>query len=862
MLKILKFTCENLKQGCVTDRTNPRFSYTVESDHANATIKTAELTVNEWSITTSEQVGILYAGEKLKAFTAYQARLIVTDSFEECATAELTFETGRLSEEWKAEWISDNSYHFIEKGISPKPMTFRKNFLIEKKIVSAKVYATAIGIYELMINGNKVGNQYFAPGFTSYNSFLQYQCYDVTDMLKDNNTILAVVGGGWAVGSFVFTRKNRITADRQALLMEIRMQYEDGSIEVIGTDENFEVTEDGNYQLSDLYDGETFDATIDLNKVLWRRATKETLRIHPEILADYGAPVKAQEHLLPISCNKIGDKLIYDFGQNFAGVVHLKIDGKFGQKITVEHAEILNPEGTLNTTFLRSAKACATYICKEGEQNYSPKLTYMGFRYISIDGIDENKVEVTAFALYSDMDRVGDFMCSNELLNRLQENIIWSSKSNFVDIPTDCPQRDERMGWTGDIAVFSPTACFNFDMSRFLEKWLQDVRAEQLSTGGIPNTVPAQGYGFPATMPTMAMDFWGDACVLVPWAEYCARGDKQILEQCYPMMKKYVKACKFWAGLFSFGQKRYIWHTPSVLHFGDWVAPDVPKMSQWQKRSKWTATASLRNTSGIVAQIAKILGHIEEEKEYKKLSDRVAKAYTSVFTDGNGKLKEEFQTAYVLPLYFQMFEGEEKEKAVKNLVNLVKKSNYCIGTGFPGTPYILFALADNGYTDVAYQMLLNQKCPSWLYEVKMGATTIWERWDGLDETGICPIGDDGTDLMISYNHYASGAVGDFFYRRIAGIEPVVAGYKKFKVAPQLGGNLTFAKAHIFSPYGRISSEWKIEGDIFSITVKVPMGTSCVLSLPEGTNRELFSGKHVVEVSLSSSMDKKEYTNES
>lgn len=857
MLKIIRFTCENVETGCITDQRSPRFSYTVESDQEYSHIELATLCVNDWTVTTKEQIGIPYQGKSLQAFTTYQATLEVTDNHGETATAELTFEMGRLDEAWEAEWISDEEYHFTEKGISPVPMTFRKTFAAEKKIASAKIYATAIGIYELLLNGEKVGDRYLAPGFTSYEHYLQYQTYDVTEMLAEHNTLVAVVGGGWAVGSFVFTRKNRINADRQALMMEIRVQYEDGTEEVIGTDETWDVTEDANYRVSDIYDGETYDATIELNKIVWRKAAKEQLRIHPEILADYSAPVKAQEEMTPVSCNKVKDQWIYDFGQNFAGVVNLKIKGTAGQKITVKHAEILNPDGTLNTAFLRTAKACATYICKEGEQTYSPKLTYMGFRYISVEGIEAQDIEVSAFALYSDVERTGTFTCSNEQLNRLQENITWSSKSNFVDIPTDCPQRDERMGWTGDIAVFSPTACYNFDMSRFLEKWLKDVRAEQLSTGGIPNTVPAQGYGFPATMPTMALDFWGDACVLVPWAEYQARGDKQILEQCYPMMKKYIKACKFWAGLFSFGQKRYIWHTPSVLHFGDWVAPDVPQMSQWQKRSKWTATASLRNTSATVAKIAKVLGKAEEAKEYQTLSDHVAEAYTAVFTDGNGKLKEEFQTAYVLPLYLDMFRGTARENAAKNLAELVKKADYCIGTGFPGTPYILFALADNGYEDVAYKMLLNQKCPSWLYEVKMGATTIWERWDGLDENGVCPIGDDGTDLMISYNHYASGAVGDFFYRRIAGIEPIHAGYQRFKVAPLLGGGLTFAKASLQTPYGKIVSEWELHENEFELVVEVPMGTLCEVQLPDGSTQDLSCGRHTMKIVLEENWMKKE-----
>lgn len=849
MLKIAQFTCENLEFGCVTDKKCPSFSYKLESDQENTFIDHAELHVNSWSMITKEQISIVYEGQKLEPFTKYTASLSVTDTHGETATKELQFETGRLDTPWYGAWISDGSYQFTEKKVSPKPMTFRKRISVTKKVVQARIYATAMGIYELSWNGTKVGDEYFAPGFTSYKSQLQYQTYDVTKSFQKDNQITAVVAGGWAVGSFVYTRQNRVSADRQALLLEVHIKYEDGTTDIIATDESWEVTEDGNYKEADIYDGETYDATVNMDQVKWHNASKEVLRIHPDILASYGAPVRAHEEMIPTFLEEKSGELIYDFGQNFAGVIKLHLKGRNGQKIVVKHAEILNPDGTLNTAFLRTAKASATYICVDGEQNYSPKLTYMGFRYISITGIGKDDIEVSALALYSDLKQTGDFSCSNDKLNRLQQNIVWSSKSNFMDIPTDCPQRDERMGWTGDIAVFSPTACYNFDMSRFLDKWLMDVQAEQLPTGGIPNTIPAQGFGFPATMPTMALDFWGDACVLVPWAEYQARGDKRILEKCYPMMKKYVKACRFWAGLTGIGKNRYIWHTPSVLHFGDWVAPDVPKMSQWQGRSKWTATASLRNTSNITAQIAKILGKTEDEKKLKELSEHVSDAYRAVFTDGNGKLKNEFQTAYVLPLYFDMLKGQEKENAVKNLVELVKKSDYCIGTGFPGTPYILFALADNGYEDVAYRMLFNEKCPSWLYEVKMGATTIWERWDGLDENGICPIGDDGTDMMISYNHYASGAVGDFLYRRIAGIEAMKAGYREFRIAPLLGGDLKAAKGVVDTPYGHISSDWKIVDNTFFITVEIPVGTNCELVLPGGKKELLSSGRYDFTVEI-------------
>ena len=847
MLSIARFAVENLTHGCVTDVKQPRFSFALDSGRENVALKKAVLRVGDWQTETTGQIAVPYGGPALKPFTTYAATVTAEDDAGERAEASLTFETGRLDTLWTGKWISDPAYKFTEKKVSPVPMTFRRAVKTDKTIAKARIYATAMGIYELTVNGKKAGDRYFAPGFTSYKTNLQYQTYDVTGLLTGDDVIQVVVSGGWAVGAFVFTRANRITADRQALLLELRVTYTDGSEEVIGTDESWEVTEEGPYKMADLYDGETYDATAGYETAHWRRAAPETLKVHPQIMADYGAPVKAHERLTPVSCNKLPDgTLIYDFGQNFAGVVDLKINGKKGQTVTVRHAELLNPDGTLNTQFLRTAKATATYTCVDGEQRYSPTLTYMGFRYIGVEGIDEKDIEVSALALYSDLERIGDFACSNEMLNQLQSNIVWGAKSNLMDIPTDCPQRDERMGWTGDIAVFSPTACYNFDMSRFLGKWLLDVQAEQFPGGGIPNTVPRQSYGFPTTMPDMAVDWWDDACILAPWAEYRARGDVELLRRYYPMMKKYVKACKFWAGLLSFGKNRYIWHTPAVFHFGDWVAPDVSQMGQWQARSKWTATASLKNTSGLVARIAEILDESADAAYYKDLSAKVADAYCSVLTDGNGKLLgDEFQTAYVLPLYLDMFPNAGvKAKAAENLVKLVEKSDYRIGTGFPGTPYILFALADNGHADTAYKMLLNDRCPSWLYEVKMGATTIWERWDGLDENGECPIGSDGTsEVMISYNHYASGAVGDFLYRRVAGIEAIEPGYKTFAVRPVPGGGLTWARGSVRTPYGVAGAEWKIENGTFTVQIQVPVGTACRLTLPDGTEKTCGSGRY-------------------
>ena len=843
MLKITDFRCEALRSSCVTDKKNPVFSFIAESDKKEVTLKSAVLTVNGEQIDAIGQIAVPYRGRDLLPFTVYEAELSVADSEGETAETSLSFETGRMDVPWQAEWISDPSYSFTEKKVSPVPMVFRRIFSPKKPVASARVYATALGIYELSLNGEKVGDRFFAPGFTSYPSNLQYQTYDVTEALREHNELVFTVAGGWAVGSFVFTRINRYAADRQALLCEIRIVYTDGTEEIIGTDGSWLVSEDGPVRMADLYDGETFDATVDLADISWRNAARETLRVHPKIYAETGAPVRAHERFRPVSCKRIGNELIYDFGQNLAGVVSLKLNGTAGQTVTVRHAEILNPDGTLNVTFLRTAKASATYTCRDGEQTYMPRLSYMGFRYASVEGIEEKDLEIEAVALYSDMEQTGSFSCSNEMINRLQSNIVWGAKSNLVDIPTDCPQRDERMGWTGDIAVFGPTACFNFDMRRFLDKWLNDVRAEQRRGGGLPNTVPVNGYGFPATMPNMAVDWWGDACVLVPWALYRATGDRSVLEENYPMMKRYVKACRFWANLLSFGKRRYLWDTLPALHFGDWVAPDAPKMSEWQRRSKWTATASLRNTSSTVARVAEILGKTAEAEQYHALAAHVSDAYESLLTNGNGKLNEEFQTAYVLPLHLGMFRKDNVQKAADNLARLVTDNDYRIGTGFPGTPYILFALADHGHADEAYRMLLNDKCPSWLYEVRQGATTIWERWDGLDENGVCPIGDDGTDIMISYNHYASGAVGDFLYRRVAGLDPSEPGYRRFSVRPLVGGGLTSARAEIRTPYGVAGSAWKLENSVFSLSVTVPLGCVCDVCLPSGKRETVLSGTY-------------------
>lgn len=849
MLKISSIRIEGLATGCVTDR-QPNISFTLESDVQGEALEKARISIGNWSRETRDQVNNLYDGE-MKPFTVYEVHIEATGTSGQTASGVSAFTAGRLGTPWQAGWITDTTYDFPDKT-SPVPMTFRRKFPVSKPLRRAWVNATALGVYELTLNGDKIGQDYFSPGFTSYGHQIQYQTYDLLPYLKQVNEIVAVVAGGWAAGSFTHHRVNKINADRQALLCEIHLEFTDGTSSVIGSDEAWDVSLDGNYRMAEWYDGETCDATVDLSEIAWKPAMITSPRGTPALVAEYGSPVRVQAELKPMNClTSPSGELIYDFGQNFAGVILAQIKGKRGQTIVFRHAEVLTG-GELFVKSLRTAKATATYICIDGGQSYSPRLTYMGFRYVGVSGISQDDLELTALVLHSDLVETGHFECSNPLLNQLHSNIRWGGKSNFVDIPTDCPQRDEREGWTGDLAVFASTACYNFDLSRFLDKWLLDMKAEQSKGGGIPMVVPKSGDKWP----TMTTSCWGDSCIIVPWAEYLARGNRQLLERQYPVMKKFLRSVRRWAAALSFTpDQSLIWRLP--FHFGDWCAPDE-NIQQWFKKGPWVGTAYFANSCGIMADIADILGKPDDAAFYRKLRRKIIKAYRNVFTDGAGRLKKEFQTAYVLPLRFGMTEGLETASMADNLARLVKDADFHLTTGFTGTPHLLFALSDHGHAEAAFKLLLQESCPSWLYEVKAGGTTIWERWDALRPDGTVNIADltgkkseeESGGGMVSFNHYANGAVGDWLYQRIAGIEPTSGGYKTFNVAPLVGGGISYAHGSVATPYGEIKSRWSIEDKVFRISVSVPVSAECTLVLPNQERHVLGSGKYDFSVSLS------------
>jgi alpha-L-rhamnosidase len=774
--------------------------------------------------------------------------MTLLDNHDNEASYTASFETGKLSAPWEAEWITNPVYKLQRKN-NPIPFVFKKIFEIKKQLKSARVYATTMGVYTLNLNGKRIGNDFLAPGYTSYTRHLQYQVYDITDMLEKDNTLTVSVAGGWAVGTFGLFRRNRNAAEKPALLGEIRLVYACGSVETICTNSGWQVTTDGPVRDASIYDGEIVDARKTLDKAVFINAVTAKMRNNPKLFATYGTLPRHIETLKPISTVSGKNGLIYDFGQNFSGVVDLKINGKAGQIITVRHAEVLM-DGDLFTLPLRTAKARIEYTCRDGEQRYSPEYTYMGFRYIEICGITQNDIDVTAKVISSVTEETGSFQCSNEDINRLQENIRWGGRSNFIDIPTDCPQRDERLGWTGDIAVFASTACFNFDMGRFLEKWLLDLQAEQGKYGGIPFVVP---YGDIPLRPVTAG--WGDSCILVPWAMYLSSGDVTVLRHLYPTIKRFLHGVGRVARRFSFGKKKYIWSRG--FSFGDWCAPNE-KQGAWMRKKKWISTAYYANSCGIAARIAEILSLRDDAAHYRELRENIISAYRNVFTDGMGNIYNEFQTAYVCPLYFGMTAGTETSQYAANLARLVAEAGNHLTTGFLGTPYLLFALSDNGYVDNAYKLLLQDTCPSWLYEVKAGGTTIWERWDSLRPDGTVNLGKNikkniksGGETksafaggMVSFNHYANGAVGDWLYRRVAGIEPVTPGYKTFKIAPLPGGGLTWVICEKNTPYGKIVSEWYIENDIFKLNVTIPFNTQADVVLPTGEKYDAPSGQHI------------------
>ncbi len=829
---------ENKKDPIGLDAAAPRFNWQLSSDRKN-TLQTAyelvlveafkpkQILWNSGKVISAQSVFVPYAGPTLQSGKKYKWQVQVWDNHGRSAKSDTAFfQMGLLNAgDWKAKWIEPG--YDEDSVMRPSPL-FRKLINIDKKIVNATAYITAHGLYEAKINGKRIGADYFTPGWTAYKNRLQYQVYDVTSLLtKGENAIGVALGSGWYRGVIGFSNSRNVYGKDIALLMQVDIHYTDGTTESIITDQNWK-SSTGAIRYSEIYNGETVDAREE--KINWTLPGYDDaswsgvkVTVHPMnvLVATYNETVKKQEKFKPVRIFKTpaGEQVI-DFGQNLVGWATLKVRGNAGDKILVSHSEVLDKAGNFYTTNLRAAKAQDTYILKGGrEEIFEPTFTWHGFRFIKLEGYPgELKPEnFEAVALYSDMPMTGSFNSSNALVNQLQHNIEWGQKGNFVDVPTDCPQRDERLGWTGDAQVFSRTAAFNMNVHNFFSRWLKDVAADQQPNGSVPFVVPnvlgARAAGSAG---------WADAATIIPWNMYLAYGDKKILENQYSSMKA-------WVGYMQNNSNNDLWN--KGFHFGDWLfyRPDDDNDGRAAVTDKYLiAQAFYAHSTQLLINAAQVLEKTEDVETYRALHSRIKEAFMREYMTSNGRLVSGTQTAYVLALNFDMLPDALRKQAAERLVENIKNYGNHLTTGFLGTPYLCHVLTRFGFTDMAYTLLLQETYPSWLYPVKMGATTIWERWDGIKPDGSFQV-----PSMNSYNHYAYGAIGDWMYRVMVGLDTYEdgVGYKHIRIKPHIGGGFSHASASLQTYYGKLSSGWKVENDKTTMDVEIPANTTATVFIP-------------------------------
>jgi len=842
-VKVTNLLCENLSNPMGIDVTQPRFSWQLTGERrslrqtayeirvakdATSLLKNKNLSWTSGKMNSDSSVHVSYKGPALESGVKYYWQVRASDNYgNTSAWSEPAFWQMGLSgpADWKAQWIEQG---FMEDTVTRPAPLFRREFNAVKKIGSATAYITAHGLYEGFINGKRIGTFELTPGWTSYNKRLQYQTYDVTDLLQQGSNVIGMtLANGWYRGYLAWNGNKNSYGKDIALLFQLDIVYSDGSRESIVSDGSWK-SATGNITYSEIYHGEIIDARKERTR--WLRPGYDDKNWSGVGAKDYdksvlvatqNEPVKEHETFQPVKITTTpkGEKVI-DFGQNLVGWVIVKANGNAGDTITISHAEVLDKAGNFYTDNLRAAKARAIYILRGGsEEIFQPHFTFFGFRYIRIDGHPgEIKPEnFTAVALYSDMQRTGSFSCSNELVNQLQHNIQWGQKGNFLDVPTDCPQRDERLGWTGDAQVFSRTAAFNMNVNNFFAKWLKDVAADQQPNGSVPHVIPnvlGPGAG--------GSTGWADVCTIIPWNMYLAYGDRKILEQQYKSMKAWVEFMKS-------KSKNDLWNTG--FHFGDWLfyRPFDDNDGRSAVTDKYfIAQCFYAHSTQLLIKAADVLGKKEDVAMYTQLLQKIKEAFVKEYVTPNGRLISGTQTAYVLALNFEMLPESQRADAAKQLADNVKSYGNHLTTGFLGTPYLCHVLTRFGYDSVAYKLLLQKTYPSWLYPVRMGATTIWERWDGIK-----PDSTFQTPSMNSFNHYSYGAIGDWMYRTVAGIDTYedAPGYKRIKIMPHTSDSLSYAKADLKTYYGTISSNWKRNIDNYEFDIEIPANTRATVYIP-------------------------------
>ena len=822
-MKVVDLRVEYQKNPIGMDTRKPRFSWKLESEQTDTMQAAYQLQVISegkmfWDSgyqKSDRSVLVEYDGLPLEAESVYEYRVIVWDNHGEMAEMGGNFETGLLAgTNFQAKWIT----HPFDQEETACPV-FTKNVTLIKPVKKARIYATALGVYEIRINGRKAGDAFFAPGWTNYKKRLQYQTYDVTELLTDEaadgreRLVEITAGNGWYKGIFGFTCTPNHYGDRVAVLAELHVEYEDGSKEVIATDTDWQV-KTGPIRCSEIYMGETIDSTFSDSEPTAAEPFSYPME---RIIAQESEPVRITKRTAAkaLILTPKGEKIL-DFGQNMAGFVEVKVQGKPGQKIVVRHAETLDKDGNFYSETLRQAKSVDMYICDGTRQTFLPHFTFHGFRYICVEGMDEvNPADFTACTLHTDMRETGSFSCSNEMVNQLQSNIQWGQRSNFLDIPTDCPQRDERLGWTGDAQVFCRTASYNMETALFFRKWLHDLKSEQTAQFGPPHVVPN------ILADQEAAAAWSDAATVVPWTVYQVFGDKRVLEEQYGSMKGYVDYIR------AHCSENGLWQTG--YQYGDWLALDKEESAdRTGATDKYlVANAYYAYSADIVSKAAMELGYEEDAKEYAALHRKIVELFDEEYITRTGRMVSETQTGCVLALHFGLAQEKYRERIARSLeTNIANHKNH-LSTGFVGTPYLCHVLSENGMHDLAGSIFLKEDYPSWLYAVKRGATTIWERWNS-----ILPDGSFDESGMNSLNHYAYGSIGDWMYEKLAGINALKPGYKEIWIEPRLTKGITDVDASFDSVYGTIRSAWSCKEGKITVDVTIPPNTAAKLRLPE------------------------------
>ena len=728
----------------------------------------------------------------------------------------------------------------------------RREFALETghgAVTRATLHLTAHGIVEAWINGRPVSGDLLTPGWSAYEWRLRYADYDVTELLEDTSVLGLALGKGWFGGRLGWAGGGSYYGDSLGAFAQLEVEFADGTTQVVVTDQEW-TSGPSAVLANDLYDGETIDAR--LRDDAWKRpgfsgdgwTGVRELEFDTASLTPYIGPRVTRWAALPVQeiTTSPSGKTLIDFGQNLVGWIKLRVQGEAGTEVVVRHAEVLE-HGELGTRPLRSAKATDRYILSGGVDEFEPTFTFHGFRYAEIEGWPgELKAEdLTAIAIGSELTRIGEFRTSDPLLNQFHENVVWGMRGNFVDVPTDCPQRDERLGWTGDIAAFAPTAAFLYDVDGFLSDWLVDLDLEQQHHDGIV------GFVIPDILkmidqptdfgPVDSTAIWSDAAVWVPWTLYQAYGDDAVLRRQFGSMAAHVRRVE------SLLSPAGVWDTS--FQFGDWLDPDAPPEDPAKAKADTgvVATACAYRSATIVAETAKLLGRTEEQAEFEALAARLRQAFNAEYVR-DGVVKSDCTTVYALAIVFGLLSVADEEFAGTRLSELVAEADYRISTGFAGTPFITDALTQTGHLDDAYRLLLERECPSWLYPVTMGATTVWERWDSMLPDGTINPGE-----MTSFNHYALGAVADWMHRVVGGLSALEPGYSRVLVAPQPGGGLTEAETSLATPHGTVSVRWTLDGDDLAVEAELPDGVEGVLRLPGRDDQTIGAGRTTATTAL-------------